>query len=67
MTSGIFLGSNLPSVITDEIEDDWRREIAEEFRDVNMLCGPEVTARLLKDIMWISWGYLGDIMVISWG
>ena len=49
MTSGIFLGSNLPSVITDEIEDDWRREIAEDFLDVNLLCGPEVTARLLQD------------------
>ena len=55
MTSGIFLSSNLPSVITDEIEDDWRREIAEDFLDVNLLCGPGVTARLLNDEQLEGW------------
>ena len=55
MTCALFIGSNLPSVITAEIENDRRREIAEDFLEVNLLCGPEVTARLLKDGQLESW------------
>ena len=55
MTCGLFVGSNLPRVITAEIENDRRRKIAEDFLDVNLLCGPEVNARLLEDEELENW------------
>lgn len=46
MTVGILFPRNLPKVITENTEDQWKQELAAKYIEVNLLCGPNIKATL---------------------
>ena len=49
MTAAIFFPSNLPPIISTFMSESWKRQIAEDFMDVNVLCGQNIKASLVNE------------------
>lgn len=54
MTVAILRACNLPRAIRGYVPDEWKKRVAGDFLDVNLLFGPEVHATLVADelLMW---------------
>lgn len=48
MTVGILINSNFPKVIKEDIKQEWRKKIAEDFLNVNLLTKNGISAQLIN-------------------